>query len=128
MELIRIILLNIEDQHTGRVIYNFQIEGYELSAIAYHCKLLYEAGFVSAYNSETADNKLWRVAVGGLTWEGNEFLDKIRDESIWGKTKETIKKKKLPLVLETIKTIASGIITAATEGVTNSIIKNSGQN
>ena len=127
MDLIRVILLNIEELHKGTVIYNFQVDGYELSEVAYHCKLLYEVGFISAYHSEYADNKLRRVAVGGLTWDGNEFLDKIRDDIIWNKTKKTIKKKRLPLVLETIKTIASGIITATAEGVTNSILKNSGQ-
>ena len=127
MDLIRIILLKIEERHKGTVIKNFQVEGYELSEVVYHCKLLYDGGFISAYKSENGGDILQLVAVGGLTWEGNDFLDKIRDNSIWFRTKETIKRKKLPLIIDTIKAIATGFITAATEGVVNSIIKNSGQ-
>ena len=35
--------------------------------------------------------------------------------------------KGLPLILDTVKTISTAIITAAVEGVVNSIIKNGGQ-
>lgn len=53
-------------------------------------------------------------------------MDKIRDNTIWKKTKDIIKDKGLPLVFETIKTISTAFITAATEGVTNSILKKGG--
>ena len=73
-----------------------------------------------------ADNSLWSFDVGSLTWEGNDFLDKIRDNSQWKKVKDVIVQKGLPLVIETIKTISSAFVTAAAEGVANSIIKNGG--
>jgi hypothetical protein len=59
-----------------------------------------------------------------LTWEGNDFLDKIRDNSQWKKVKDTIMQKGLPFVIETIKTISTALVTAAAEGVANSILKN----
>ena len=42
------------------------------------------------------------------------------------KVKDVIVQKGLPLVIETIKTISSAFVTAAAEGVANSIIKNGG--
>lgn len=127
MDLIRLILLKIEEDYVSTALYNIEIDGYDKETIAYHCKILHEAGFVSNYGSQYADNALYSFGVGSLTWEGNEFLDKIRDDSFWGKTKDAIKKKGLPLVLDTVKTVATAFITAAAEGVANSIIKNGGQ-
>lgn len=42
------------------------------------------------------------------------------------KVKDVIVQKGLPPVIETIKTISSAFVTAAAEGVANSIIKNGG--
>ena len=61
--------------------------------------------------------------VGNLSSEGYDYLEKIRDNSIWHKVKQTVKEKGLPMVVETLKTVASAFITAAAEGVANSIIK-----
>ena len=127
MDLVRLILLKIEEDYVSTALYDLKIDGYDKETIAYHCKILHEAGFVSDYGSHYADNALQSFGVGSLTWEGNEFLDKIRDDSFWGKTKDAIKKKGLPLVLDTVKTVATAFITAAAEGVANSIIKNGGQ-
>ncbi len=127
MDLVRDILLEIEKQYVSTVIYNLKIEGYDTETIAYHCKILYEAGLISDYKAQYADNTIYSLSVGSLTWDGNDYLDKIRDNSIWKKTKDVIAKKGLPLILDTVKTISTAFITAAAEGVANSIIKNGGQ-
>lgn len=64
--------------------------------------------------------------IGNLTSEGFDFLDKIRADTVWNRTKSVISEKGLPLITGTIKTISTAIITAAAEGVTNSILKNKG--
>lgn len=125
--LIREILLLIEEQCKDVDIFGFKVEGHELSEVAYHCKLLKEVGFISNYKPVYADNKICIIGVGGLTWEGCDYLDKVRNDTIWEKTQETIKKKGLPLLIDTIKSVASAFIKAAAEGVANSIIKNGGQ-
>lgn len=127
MDLVRLILLEIEAQYKSTAIYNLQIDGYDIETIAYHCKILHEAGLISAYKAQYADNRLYSFGVGSLTWEGNDYLDKVRDNSVWRKTKDVITKKGLPLIFDTIKTISTAIVTAAAEGVANSIIKNGGQ-
>lgn len=126
MDLVRLILLKIEEEFHSTPLYNLAIEGYDEETVAYHCKLLYDAGFISDYKALYGSNRLCEFGVGSLTWEGNDYLDKIRDNSTWKKIKDVISQKGLPLVFDTIKTIADAFITAAAEGVANSIIKNGG--
>ena len=123
MDLVRLILLEIEDKYRSTAIYDLAIDGYYTEMVAYHCKILYEAGLISNYKAQYADNEIYVFGVGSLTWDGNDFLEKIRDDSQWKKVKETITKKGLPLVVDTIKSVANALISATVEGITNSIMK-----
>ncbi len=53
-----------------------------------HLKLLEQAGFIEI------DARMGggAVLVDGLTWNGHEFLNTIRDEEVWSKTKDQAKK------------------------------------
>lgn len=124
MDLVRKILLEIEDKYVSTAIFNLKIEDYDTETVAYHCKLIYDAGLITDCKIQYADGGICSFGIGSLTWDGHDFLDKIRDDGIWSKTKDTIKKKGLPLLLDTIKTVASAFIAAAAEGVANSILKN----
>lgn len=48
---------------------------------------LIEAGFIKG-NVSYAANELYTLSVSSITWEGHIFLDSIRDNKIWSKTKE----------------------------------------
>ncbi|MFM4928558.1 DUF2513 domain-containing protein [Aeromonas veronii] len=75
-------------------------------------ELLIEAGLV--------EGKMSRVLGGGpinftatrLTWAGHEFLDAIRSDTVWNKTKETFTTKGLDMTFDLIKTVAGGVATA----------------
>lgn len=116
MELVRKILFAIEEQCVDTAIYCLEIEGYSTEEVAYHCKILYEAGLVSNYKAQYADGHIYIFGVGSLTWDGCEFLDKIRSDTVWNKTKDVVKKKGLPLVLDVVKEVASSVISSMTEG------------
>lgn len=126
MDLVRKILLEIEEKYVSTAIYGLEVEGYDTAAVAYHCKILYEAGLISDYKAAFGDDDIECFGVGSLTWDGHDYLDKVRDDTLWAKTKDTIVQKGLPLILDTIKTVSSALITAAAEGVANSILKNGG--
>lgn len=126
MDLVRLILLKIEEKYKSTAIVNLPIEGYDMETVAYHCKIMDEAGLISNYQAQYAEDTLYAFFVGPLTWEGNDYLDKVRDDTLWGKTKEEITKKGLPLVFDTIKTVATAFISAAAEGITTSILKKNG--
>ena len=124
MDLVRKILLEIEERYVSTALYNLQIEGYDVQTIANHCKIMHEAGLISACSIKYASNGIYAFGVGGLTWNGYDYLDKIRNDSVWRKTKDIITEKGLPLVFDTIKTISTAFITAAAEGIANSILNN----
>ena len=122
MELIRKILLVIEDQYIDVALYNIEVEGYDFEAIAYHCKILHDAGLISDYDGVFTFDGLGDFGVGSLTWEGHEFLDKIRDDRVWGRTKETMKEKGIPFALDTVIKIASTIVDGMTQAAIKSIM------
>lgn len=117
MDLCRSILFKIEEEFESTAIYNLVVEGYTRNQIAYHCGLLHEAGLISDYKAQYADNKLYSFYVSSLTWEGHDFLDKIREDTIWKKIKETIKSKALPMTLDVIKTVAVKILKTTLEAI-----------
>ena len=118
MELVRSILFALEETSPFETILNLEIIGYDIQEIAYHCEMMYDAGLIKEYIGSTCDgaNGVVCFRVRDLTWEGHDFLDKIRSDTVWKKVKSTIKKKGLPMILDTIKTIATTIISSMTEG------------
>ena len=70
-----------------------------------------------------ADDSVVFFSVGGLTWEGADYLDKVRDDSVWAKTKNLAAEKGVPLVVETVKTISSAVVSSLAEGVASALLK-----
>ena len=121
MELIRKILFKIEDEYHGESIYALSINGYDKITIAEHCKLLYEYGLIDKYKALGAKNApVINFFVGNLTWEGYDYLEKIREDTVWNKTKEIITQKGLPMLLDVIKDVSSVVISSMTEGAIKS--------
>ena len=62
-------------------------------------------------NVKAADNDPYYIAVASrLTWEGNDFLDAVRDESIWKRVRSTIGKITGGASFEVFKTVASSLV------------------
>ncbi|WP_044296265.1 DUF2513 domain-containing protein [Robinsoniella peoriensis] len=110
MELVRKILFEIENSIDNVAEYNLKIQGYSVEQIAYHCAILYEGGYIFDYEGDYGSDNITGFGVGRLTWEGHDFLDKIREDTVWNKTKETIASKGLPFVFDIVKSVSSGII------------------
>ena len=126
MDLIRKILFYVEEHYVaGGPEIPVYIAGYSDKVVYEHCILMKNDGLIgSVLDTSTIESKSCNV--GNLTSEGFDLLDKIRSDTVWNRTKSEISDKGLPLITGTIKTIATAIITAAAEGVTNSILKNNG--
>ena len=116
MDLIRKIMLRIEEEYVSTAIFNLQVEDYSAEQIATHCKMLYEAGLNSDYKAQYASDELYMFGVGNLSGDGYDYLDKVRDDSVWKKVKDTAKEHGVPLLIDTVKQISSEIISAMTEG------------
>jgi len=119
MELLRKILIAIEEQSDGTWIDNLQIDGYNDRQIAYHCKLLYDGGYISDCKIQYADDDMSFFGVGRLTWDGHEFLDKVKSETVWNRTKDIIVKGGLPVAIDVIKGVTSGVVEGMVKAAMN---------
>ncbi len=115
MNLIRRLLLSIEAE--ASTIYRFDMDGVDDVEKWYHVSLLTEAGFIKGVTVRwAADGTGPSINLAGLvalTWEGHEFLDAIRDETVWEKTKEKARASGLDmqsLTFDLIKSLGMSII------------------
>lgn len=122
MELCRKILMYIEDNYIDGVLFNISIEGYSFEQVAYHCKILFDAGMLSDYKAISGGEHIQYFCVGSLTWIGHEYIEKIRDNTVWDKTKTIITDKGLPMAIDVIKNVSTSIISAMTEGAVKGMV------
>lgn len=89
-DLIRKILLEIEEKSENYMPVVPKIEGYSEEEISYHLGLLHQAGLVDALNLHHSGRDHWQVK--SLTWQGHEFLDAARNADAWNWAKEQMAK------------------------------------
>jgi DNA-binding transcriptional ArsR family regulator len=92
LDLIVKILEYFEAREEVSVVAELSLDDFEDNAVAYHLRRMYEAGLLDAetVTSSTTETRLIRVLPFGLTWEGHEFLDSIRQSSVKAKIKERL--------------------------------------
>jgi hypothetical protein len=91
MELIRKILIKVEESDRDPLDYvPLEIEGYDQSTVSYHIWLLVDAGLVEGV--DCTSDAIFRWHAQRLTWDGHDFLQSIRDDTIWNKVKEKVLK------------------------------------
>lgn len=92
-DLVRLLLLQIEDK-TGPYepleLSDISIKDYSYEEILYTTERLLEAGYIKA-RLETTDLHCDHV-IYSLTWDGHKFLDTVRDNVVWRRTNDIVKK------------------------------------
>jgi len=89
MDLVRKILLDLEEKdHSGWV--ELKYDNYDKQVVSYHVKILNQAGLIEAkYFATTYDGyEMWIAK--DLTWEGQEFLDAARNDTVWNNVKKKV--------------------------------------
>ncbi|MGN7267361.1 DUF2513 domain-containing protein [Bacillus licheniformis] len=71
-----------------------------------------EADFLNGSVSR-ADNKIDYIGVGSITWDGHQFLDNIRDNAVWSKTKDAVK---------SLSSVSLSILSNVGESITKKLI------
>lgn len=103
MELIRELLILIENQENDSKEL-FLPNSMDKPLAMYQLKILEQAGYLTN-KIYYADNKpMWIYS--SLTWNGQEFLDSIKNETVWKKVKQTIVEKGGSVPIEVLKTLA----------------------
>ncbi len=88
-DLIRKILKETEEMAPGEQLTGFTYEDIDDAITDAHVALLLEAGLLDGTVVEyMSEGK--KGIVTGLTWAGHDFLDSIKDDSLWRTAKETV--------------------------------------
>ena len=56
-----------------------------------------------------------------LTWEGHEFLDSIRSDTVWTKTKKRFTEKGIDMSFDLVKSVAQVMVKAALGGTSDNL-------
>lgn len=102
MNLIRLLLLEEEGG-------NPNLTDYTEKEKVYNAALAIEAGLLHGKVIES-DGQPEGVSIFRLTWEGHDFLDAARNESVWKKVSEKVKDKGMSLTYAVLKTTLEGMI------------------
>ena len=107
-DLIRSILLVIESSPPDSTITNSQlnIEGHDPSIVGFHVEMLKNAGFIDAVIEKNFSGSAFMIK--GINWEGYEFLDNAKNDTIWKKFKAQAESKGSSMSM----TVANGLLTA----------------
>lgn len=90
MDLIRTILLQVEGEGQPDLPNMPKLDGVSDELVAYHIRMMMEAGLLTAVDASSFDGEEY-IQIS-MTWDGHEFLEKVRDPEIWQKTKASAAK------------------------------------
>ncbi|WP_226797955.1 DUF2513 domain-containing protein [Cupriavidus necator] len=110
-DLVREILTRLEGlnpNHEG--LSSNQFDGYDPATVAYHFQMLNEAGLIIARTIGSMSERYAGAFALRLTWDGQEFLSKIRSDTVWSKVKKMITDKGIALGFDVIKVAATHYI------------------
>ena len=119
MELVRAMLLFVEGQERrgDQTVQPIAMPGWSIEELAYHRDLLIDAGYLEATSMEIADfdSSEVFVTVTGLTWQGHDLLDLMRDERSWRRALlEKPEVRNMPL--EVVKAVLTSVVTRLMTG------------
>jgi hypothetical protein len=111
MDLIRAILLEVEKSPSLKGC-GIEIPGRSREELYYNAQLAQEAGLIGArFLPGSTDFHVLR-----LTYEGHEFLDAARNDTLWAKAKKTVTRDAGVLTLEGLKIALPILIRKAISG------------
>jgi hypothetical protein len=112
MDLIRKMLLAIENSPSGYAPDVLTIEGYTPDQIGYHAFLMLEAGLVDGSDITDSGSSGPEALITRLTWKGHEFAEAARDESRWTKAMGIVKEKGGTITMDVLKELLTSLMRA----------------
>ena len=110
-EAIRHILMRIEENEKDKTtISDLKSSDFDDRVINYHLKLLLDVGYIETKEIKCIGAKSSEFIVKRMTMQGHQYLDSIRDDNVWKKTKEVISKTTSSVTLDIIKSVAVKVI------------------
>jgi len=106
LELVRKILLAMEAHDAGFAPDHFTIAGYDQEVIGHHVWLMGQGALVTAVDVTAMGDRSPVALPGSITWTGHDFLDTVRNETVWSKVKIHLKDHALTLPFALVQDLA----------------------
>lgn len=103
MELIRKMVLAVEDGQNGYAPDDLQIDGYTAEQLGYHAHLLIQDGLATGPITSHINGSGPSAQLTTLTWKGHDFADAARDETRWRKAMGIVQAKGGAVTLDILK-------------------------
>lgn len=119
MDLVRKIMLAVEASERPLDSSLIRIAGYTGDTITEHMRLLNEAGLIEGISAYSVEHRLKWIELR-LTWNGHDFLDAARNESIWTETVTEVRRKSGAVPFEVLKRLLMDVAIDAVRPVVDS--------
>jgi hypothetical protein len=113
LDLVRSILLALEDHPSGDAPTDLRIEGYSEEQIGFHVLLMGDAGLLEVVETTSFGDTSRCAAPLRVFWKGYEFLEAARNDTIWEKAKARAVAAGVPFMFEVMKELAVGLARGA---------------
>ena len=107
MDLVRAIVLAIEDDPHGYAPRPIEVEGHTDEEVGYHVHIMAQGGLLNGIDVSSNESLSPVALASSLTWAGHEFADAARDGTRWSKAKEMVVSKAGSVTIEILSKILS---------------------
>lgn len=112
-DLIREILIRVKEKPIAEYTLDLSYWSEDIQPeIVYHIEILLDEGYLKGTMHTGGFGELDIPLVKHLTWEGQNYLDSIGDDTVWNKTKESFVSKGLSMSFDLVTSVAAKIIAA----------------
>ena len=111
MDLVRSILLQVEAADGSRESGELDFMGHTVEEVYYHIELMQQRGLIDATIKREWGGSVVYASIGGLTWDGQDFLDAMRDDRVWSRAKKAIKESVGSTTFGVIKDVCVNVAT-----------------
>ena len=111
LDLVRQLMLQIEALPAGPAV-QYRMSEIEDPVLLAHLELLIEAGLVNGKIARSHGARGDVISVAGLTWQGHEWVEMVRSQSVWNETKSAVLDQGVPLTFELTRAVAAKLLRA----------------
>jgi hypothetical protein len=89
LDLVRQLMLQIEALPAAPPV-QYRMSEIEDPVLLAHLEMLIEAGLVNGRISRSQGTRGDVISVSGLSWQGHEWIEMVRSQSLWNEVKSTV--------------------------------------
>lgn len=115
LDLVRSILVTVEKAENSVDSDELLCDKWTPEQVTYHVQLMAHHGLLDIESvDKDMSGQVINVTVAGLTWDGQDYLDAMRDQKVWCRAKKVIKESvsstTFDVVKQTCTMVATGLI------------------